>query len=37
VIATAAVALKVLGRASTIADAEAMAEQLWQARPRLHG
>jgi len=37
VIATAAVALKVLGRASSIAEAEVLAEQLWQARPSLHG
>jgi hypothetical protein len=30
------VALKVLGRASSIPQAEGMAEQLWQARSRLH-
>jgi anthranilate phosphoribosyltransferase len=37
VIATTAVALKVLGRAPSIDQAEVLAEQLWHARPRRHG
>jgi anthranilate phosphoribosyltransferase len=34
VIATAAVGLKAVGRATTIQEAEGMAEELWRARPR---